>query len=81
MMFQRLAHPATPTATPTLPRRFGRLVPVAGPGGLTLPEVSLDDMDPLAQMAQADAADASLMRLVLCAASATLVLAVASSLL
>ncbi|MBK9136507.1 MAG: hypothetical protein IPM15_19725 [Betaproteobacteria bacterium] len=40
-----------------------------------------DDSDPLAQWAQADAADASLMRLVLCAASVTLALALASSLI
>lgn len=40
-----------------------------------------DEADPMAQMAQADAADASLMRLVLCAASATLVLALMSSLI
>jgi hypothetical protein len=40
-----------------------------------------DEADPLTQMALADAADASLMRLVLCAASATLALALASSLL
>jgi len=39
-----------------------------------------DDLDPMAQMAQADAADASLMRLVLCAAGATLLLALVSSL-
>lgn len=40
-----------------------------------------DEVDPMAQMAQADAADASLMRLVLCAASTTLVLALISSLI
>jgi len=44
-------------------------------------EAAPDESDPMAQMAQADAADASLMRLVLCAASATLALALASSLL
>lgn len=40
-----------------------------------------DEADPMTQMALADAADASLMRLVLCAASATLALALVSSLL
>ncbi len=45
------------------------------------PEGCHDDADALAQMTLADAADASLLRLVLCAASATLVLALASSLL
>ena len=49
--------------------------------GFAVPEGGLDEMDPLAQMAHADAADASLLRLVLCAASATLALAIASSLL
>jgi hypothetical protein len=39
------------------------------------------DADPYAQMALADAADASLLRLVLCAAGATLLLALASSLI
>ena len=41
---------------------------------------ALDENDPLEQMAQADAADASLLRLVLCAASATLMLALVTSL-
>lgn len=47
---------------------------------LAWPERRRDEMDPLAQMALANAADANLLRLVLCAASATLVLALASSL-
>ena len=76
-MIQRLATAAFSAFT----RRFGPLVPVERSNGFALPEGSLDDMDPLAQMAQADAADASLMRLVLCTAGATLVLAMASSLL
>jgi len=45
-----------------------------------MPQRAADDLDPMAQMAQADAADASLMRLVLCAAGATLLLALVSSL-
>lgn len=40
----------------------------------------LDGIDSLEQMAQADAADRNLLRLVICAAAATLVLAVASAL-
>ena len=65
-----------------LARRLALLVPAGRTEGrFALPAGDLDDSDPLAQMAQADAADASLMRLVLCAASATLVLALASSLL
>lgn len=44
------------------------------------PLLSLDPHDPLEQMAQADRADWALMRLVLCAALATLLLAVAGSL-
>lgn len=44
------------------------------------PGSACDEPDALAQMALADAADASLMRLVLCAASATLALALLSSL-
>lgn len=40
----------------------------------------LDALDPVEQMALADRADWMLLRLVLCAASATLVLALASSL-
>jgi hypothetical protein len=57
------------------------LMPPIGAGRYALPEAGLDEMDPLAQMALADAADASLMRLVLCAASATLALALLTSLL
>ena len=49
--------------------------PGRGPAG------PLDDgLDPLAQLAQADAADASLMRLVLTTAGLALLLALASSL-
>lgn len=76
-MFERLAT----AALPAFARRFGHVVHVEGGNGFALPEGSLDPMDPLAQMAQADAADASLLRLVLCAAGATLMLALASSLL
>lgn len=47
---------------------------------LALPDGSTDEGDPFAQMAQAEAADASLLRLVLCAAGATLVLALGLSL-
>ncbi len=50
------------------------------PGAFAMPDGCLDDLDPIAQMAQADAADRSLLRLVLCAAGATLVLALATSL-
>jgi len=57
------------------------LMPPTGAGRYALPEASLDEIDPLAQMALADAADASLMRLVLCAAGATLALALVTSLL
>ena len=49
--------------------------------GPTRFELAFEELDPLQQMAQADAADSSLLRLVLCAASATLVLALASTLL
>lgn len=63
-----------------LPRRFG-LAASAAEAPFVAPDRRLDDADALAQMALADAADASLLRLVLCAASATLVLALASSLL
>jgi hypothetical protein len=89
-MFQ---HPATLEGA----RRFARashllrlvnLLPEAkNAPGLALPQGGLEDCDPMAQlayvaqMAQADAADASLLRLVLCAAGATLALAVASSLM
>lgn len=62
--------------------RLQQLVPVTGANaGFALPEGALDEVDPLAQMAHADAADASLLRLVLCAATATLALAIGSSLL
>lgn len=44
------------------------------------PERRHDHSDPLAQMAEANAADASLLRLVICAAGATLLLALATSL-
>jgi hypothetical protein len=64
----------------TLLRRFG-LAGSASEAAFPAPERRLDDAEALAQMALADAADASLLRLVLCAASATLVLALASSLL
>lgn len=66
----------------TLPlaRRVG-LAGCAAEAAFAAPARRLDDADVLAQMALADAADASLLRLVLCAAGATLVLALASSLL
>jgi hypothetical protein len=51
------------------------------PTTLALPEGGLDEIDPLAQMALAEAADRGLLRLVVCAACATLMLALASSLL
>ncbi len=82
-------HPATAERA----RRFVRALPLLqllhllprannAPGLLALPQSGgVEEGDPVAQMAQADAADASLMRLVLCAASATLVLALATSLL
>lgn len=63
-----------------LPRRFS-LAASAAKAAFAAPDRRQDDADALAQMALADAADASLLRLVLCAASATLVLALASSLL
>ena len=44
------------------------------------PERRRDIHDPLVQMAEANAADASLLRLVVCAAGATLLLALATSL-
>lgn len=46
-----------------------------------LPDGRLEELDPMAQMALADAADRSLLRLVLCAAGSTLLLALATSLL
>lgn len=72
-MSQRLAAPA-------FTRRFG-LGMRADDTALAAAVGPLDEADALAQMALADAADASLLRLVLCAASATLVLALASSLI
>lgn len=81
-----------PSATAERARRFARALLVFqrlhplprannASGLLALSQGGLEECDPIAQMAQADAADASLMRLVLCAASATLVLALATSLL
>lgn len=67
-------------AAPVFARRFGLGVP-ADDAALAVAGGPLDEADALAQMALADAADASLLRLVLCAASATLVLALASSLI
>lgn len=46
-----------------------------------VPTRRLEEMDPLEQMALAAAADAALLRLVLCAAAATLMLALAASLI
>lgn len=55
---------------------------VVGAGArLALPDGRADEIDPFEQIAQAEAADASLMRLVLCAAGATLLLALALSLI
>lgn len=94
-MFQRLASPsgfdrrASPLA-PAYIARTGLAEHIApgtrAPAGHRISpashfETAADESDPLAQMAQADAADASLMRLVLVAASATLALALLSSLL
>ena len=45
----------------------------------SVPVFSRFDVDPGEQLAQADAADMSLLRLVACAAGATLLLALASS--
>jgi hypothetical protein len=53
----------------------------ADPAGYALADGRLDELDPMAQMALADAADRSLLRLVLCAAGSTLLLALATSLL
>ncbi|MBL8347896.1 MAG: hypothetical protein JNN03_20855 [Rubrivivax sp.] len=82
-----LQHPATLerarrfNRAPRL-RPFGELLaaPSNAPG-LALPQGGLEECERFAQMAHADAADASLLRLVLCAAGATLALAVASSLM
>lgn len=83
-MFQ---HPSTVERA----RRFARashllrsvnLLPASNNApGLALLQGGVEEWDPMAQMAHADAADACLLRLVLCAAGATLALAVASSLL
>jgi len=62
--------------------RFFNLPPASNNApGLALPQGGVEECDPVSQMAHADAADASLLRLVLCAAGATLALAVASSLM
>lgn len=50
-------------------------------GSSTTLGVTRGDIDPLEQMAQTDRADWALLRLVLCSALATMVLALASTLL
>lgn len=53
---------------------------LALPGTSTTPGVTRGGIDPLEQMAQTDRADWALLRLVLCSALATMVLALASTL-
>ena len=49
------------------------------PAGFSFPERRRQELDPLLQMALANAADAGLLRLVMLAAAATLVVALATS--
>ena len=79
--------PITPTASTARRKdpagrtgRGARPTEAAGATAVVRHDLGLDDADPMTQMALADAADASLMRLVLCAAGATLALALATSL-
>jgi hypothetical protein len=68
------------TRTPFQPD-FAHTRAGSGDSVLTLTPFSRFDLtDPLEQMRAADAADRTLLRLVVCAAAATLVLALASSL-
>lgn len=82
-MFEHSAPPRHACrSAPTL-QRPGLLpfLRAASAPGLALPVGGIEESDPMAQMAQADAADADLLRLVLCAAGATLALALATALL
>lgn len=60
--------------------RFAFLAPQARFAESALTYSSSDALDSLEQLAQADAADRTLLRLVICAAAATLTLALASGL-
>jgi hypothetical protein len=89
-MFQRFTTLATAAATAApaagVPLIAATIVPTIAPA-IALPreaEAALDfgdDVDPLVQMELAEVADRSLLRLVLCAAGATLALALTTSLI